>query len=170
MKLYTLALLATVATVAVAQTPAPKPTDFPKVVSAQLILDSTEATQPGNEWIKPCGPSNHDDACFTQNPAPAPKPAPQIISSHSAPAADFSILGGGTVSNVSLLNMNDLRPPDGCNPYFGHLDVKRNLCKQTIEFIGMGKVSCSKTHKPHGAWTVTCWYKPNVPPSAKEGK
>ena len=111
---------------------------------------------------------------------PAPKPAPQMILSDSAPAADSSILGGGTVSNVSLLtvsnvsllNMNDLRAPDGCNPYFGHLDVKRNLCKQSIEFIGMGKVSCSKTYKRYGAWTVTCWYtpKPSVPPSAKEGK
>jgi len=103
---------------------------------------------------------------------PAPKPAPQMILSDSAPAADSSILGGGTVSNVSLLNLNDLRAPDGCNPYFGHLDVKRNLCKQSIEFIGMGKVSCSKTYKRYGAWTVTCWYtpKPSVPPSAKEGK
>jgi len=162
MKLYTLALLATVATVAVAQTPAPKPTDFPKVVSAQLILDSTEATQPGNEWIKPCGPSNHDDACFTQNPAPAPKPAQPYTTLSDGPLLSYST---APVTFNSISNTTK----EGCSPSFGNWDAKRKLCEGVIEFNfnEMGQVSCSRGRKRRESWVVTCWYKPNVPPRAK---
>jgi len=100
----------------VAQTPAPKPTDFPKVVSAQLILNSTQAAYPGNEWIKPCGPANHDDACFD----PAPKPVPRVADtaahcicltdghgcgkSYTKKACE---LGGGTwVVSQTLINLS----------------------------------------------------------------
>jgi hypothetical protein len=94
---------------------------------------------------------------------PAPKPVPPSNTS----VLDAPI----TLSSSGLLAMNFANTmKEGCSQYFGQLDAKRNLCKQSIEFIGMGQVSCSKAHKINGAWTITCWYKPNVPPSAKEGK
>jgi hypothetical protein len=43
--------------------PTPTP-EFPKVVSAQLILDPVQAAHLENEWIKQCGPSNHANSCF----------------------------------------------------------------------------------------------------------
>lgn len=36
----------------------------PVVVSLHIVMDSVQAKYPGNEWIRPCSPDNHADACF----------------------------------------------------------------------------------------------------------
>jgi hypothetical protein len=39
----------------------------PTSVSVQMIIDSVQAKYPGNEWVKKCGPANHDGTCFDPN-------------------------------------------------------------------------------------------------------
>ncbi len=41
----------------------PEPT-VPTSASVQIILDATQAKYPGNEWVKPCGPTNEATACY----------------------------------------------------------------------------------------------------------
>ena len=99
--------------------------------------------------------------------AVAQTPAPKPIPLSNTDVLDAPI----TLSSSGLLAMNFANTTkEGCSQYFGHWDAKRKLCKGTIEFNEMGQVSCSRGRKRNGACVVTCWYKPNVPPSAKEGK
>ena len=99
--------------------------------------------------------------------AVAQTPAPKPIPLSNTDVLDAPI----TLSSSGLLAMNFASTTkEGCSQYFGHWDAKRKLCEGVIEFNEMGQVSCSRGRKRNGAWVVTCWYKPNVSPSAKEGK
>lgn len=30
----------------------------------QIVIDAVQAKYPGNEWVKKCGPNNHDRTCY----------------------------------------------------------------------------------------------------------
>src|SRR6185437_6596756 len=40
---------------------------IPTGATAQLVLDPVQARYPGNEHVKPCGPTNHDNACVDES-------------------------------------------------------------------------------------------------------
>ena len=94
---------------------------------------------------------------------PAPKPA-QPYTTLSDDQIKFYSAGSLTLNSISNTTK------EGCSQFFGSWDAKRKLCKGTIQFYGMGQVSCSRGRKRNEAWVVTCWYKPNVPSSVKEGE
>ncbi len=68
---------------------------WPEIVSVQGRIDQVQAKQhPGNAWMKPCGPSNHDDWCVDMDmphlsaaPPPAP-PLPIVTLVKHTPKAD----------------------------------------------------------------------------------
>lgn len=40
---------------------------IPTTAHVQIVLDSVQAKYPGNEWVKKCGPDNHDNTCYDPN-------------------------------------------------------------------------------------------------------
>lgn len=44
--------------------PPSTPTDWPKIVSAHIVLDSVQAKTPGNEHVKQCGQTGPNETCW----------------------------------------------------------------------------------------------------------
>ena len=168
MKLYSLALL--LATVAVAQTP--KPATVTNGQSTQLC-----STTPGEHCDPVSSGTLTSSNPFPTTQTPAPKQAPQIISGQSNLAIICTKNGQTNCVDVMCSGRNFVK---GCPNYTdvhgcgaAYLwDAEKNTCSITIRFETpkLERVYCSHS-KPHTIpQKVTCWYKPNVPPSAKEGK
>jgi hypothetical protein len=56
----------------------------------QLIFTPDQAAYPGNAWMKPCGPDNHDDACVEIPPVPPAKAYSDEIKTISVFSCDAS--------------------------------------------------------------------------------